>query len=110
LQAKSIVFYRQTIAANTQTLFAAAKSHLHINGGLSPVATQVARSEALADYYSARIPIDVSHLYVAQSLLPFLWGSSIAARSNPENHVWEHSFAISCQRRVSFLVIEKSYP
>jgi hypothetical protein len=65
--------YRRTIAANAQTLLATVKSRLHLNSGLPPVAVQVARSQALADHYSDRLPIDTSHLYVAQSLLPFLW-------------------------------------
>lgn len=65
--------YRQTISANASTLLATAKSRLPLNGHLPPVAAQIARSEALADYYGTRISIDVSHLYVAQSLLPFLW-------------------------------------
>jgi hypothetical protein len=65
--------YRQTVAANLPTLLAAAKSRLRLNGNLPPVAVQVARSEELADYYSDRIPVDASHLVVAQSLLPFLW-------------------------------------
>jgi hypothetical protein len=65
--------YRRTIAANAPTLFATAKSRLRLNGGLPPVAVQVARSQALADYYGDRLSIDTSHLYIAQSLLPFLW-------------------------------------
>jgi hypothetical protein len=65
--------YRRTIAANRPTLFAMAKSRFRINRGLPPVAVQVARSQAVADYYSDRLSIDTSHLYVAQSLLPFLW-------------------------------------
>lgn len=65
--------YRQTIAANAPTLLAAVKSRLHLDRNLPPVAAQVVRSQALADYYSPRITPDVSHLYVAQSLLPFLW-------------------------------------
>jgi len=65
--------YRRTIAGNVSTLLAAAKSRLRLNGTLPPVAVQVARSAELADYYGRRLAIDVSHLYVAQSLLPFLW-------------------------------------
>jgi hypothetical protein len=65
--------YRRTIAANAPMLFAMAKSRLRMNGGLPPVAAQIQRSEALADYYGERLSIDTSHLYVAQSLLPFLW-------------------------------------
>ncbi len=65
--------YRRTIAASAQTLLATVKSRLHLNSGLPPAAVQVARSQALADYYSDRLSIDTSHLYVAQSLLPFLW-------------------------------------
>ena len=65
--------YRQAIAANTQTLFAAVKARFHLNRTTPPVAEQVTRSEGLADYYGERIAFDTSHLYVAQSLLPFLW-------------------------------------
>ena len=65
--------YRQTISANAPTLFAIAKSRFPLNRHLPPVAEQIARSEVLADYYGARISTDVSHLYMAQSLLPFLW-------------------------------------
>lgn len=65
--------YRRTLAANAPTLLAAAKSRLRLNGDLPPVAVQVARAEELANYYGERLAIDASHLYVAQSLLPFLW-------------------------------------
>ncbi|HEY2495821.1 MAG TPA: VanW family protein [Candidatus Angelobacter sp.] len=65
--------YRRTIAANMKTAFAAARSRFHLNSSAPPVAMQIARSQALADYYGDRLPIDASHLYVAQSLLPFLW-------------------------------------
>jgi hypothetical protein len=65
--------YEGTIAANRQTLFGMVKSRFRLNSGLPPVAVQVARSQALADYYSDRLSIDTSHLYVAQSLLPYLW-------------------------------------
>ncbi|HVG90949.1 MAG TPA: VanW family protein [Alphaproteobacteria bacterium] len=64
--------YRRTVAANAQTLLAMAKSRL-IRNSLPPVAAQVERSQALADYYGKRLSIDTSYLYVAQSLLPFLW-------------------------------------
>ncbi len=65
--------YRRTNAANVQTLFAAGKSRLRLDRGKPPIAVQVARSQALASYYSSRLSIDTTHLYVAQSLLPFLW-------------------------------------
>jgi hypothetical protein len=65
--------YRRTVAANLPTIFSAAKVRFHLNGRVPPVASQVARSEALADYYGARLSTDTSHVYVAQSLLPFLW-------------------------------------
>ena len=65
--------YRQTISANWQTLFAVAKSRLPLKSHLPPVAAQLARSQTLAGYYGARLSLDVSHLYVTQSLLPFLW-------------------------------------
>src|SRR5258708_14546103 len=38
-----------------------------------PIAGQIARSQRLADYYGERLSISSTHLYVAQSLLPFLW-------------------------------------
>jgi hypothetical protein len=65
--------YEGTIAANGQTFLAAAKTRLGVNGKVPPVAAQVERSKGLAGYYGARIPFETSHLYVAQSLLPFLW-------------------------------------
>jgi len=65
--------HRRTIAANLQTVFATAKSRFHLNATMPPVAAQVLRSKALADYYGTRLSPDTSHLYVAQSLLPFLW-------------------------------------
>jgi hypothetical protein len=65
--------YRRTVAPNLPTILAAAKARFHLNGHMPPVAAQVIRSQALADYYGARLSIDTSHLYVAQSLLPFLW-------------------------------------
>ncbi|HZS28962.1 MAG TPA: VanW family protein, partial [Candidatus Angelobacter sp.] len=65
--------YRRTIVGNVPTLRAAVKARLLPNSNLPPVAIQVARSEELADYYGERLAIDVSHVVVAQSLLPFLW-------------------------------------
>lgn len=65
--------YRQTVAANMQTLLAAITARFHLNASRPPVAQQVARSESLANFYGNRISTDTSHLYVAQSLLPFLW-------------------------------------
>jgi hypothetical protein len=65
--------YARTISANAQTLFVAAKARLGLNGNLPPVTGQIARSQTLADYYGERLAIEASHLYVAQSLLPFLW-------------------------------------
>src|SRR5260370_7127897 len=34
---------------------------------------QIERSQKLAEYYGKRLSMKTSHLYVAQSLLPFLW-------------------------------------
>lgn len=65
--------YARTIPANTQMLFAAAKARLHRSDHLPPVASQLARSQSLANFYADRLSIDITHLYVAQSLLPFLW-------------------------------------
>jgi hypothetical protein len=65
--------YARTISANKQTLLAAAKTRLHRSRLLPPVASQLARSQLLADFYGDRLSIDITHLYVAQSLLPFLW-------------------------------------
>jgi hypothetical protein len=65
--------YRRTVAANTQTLLAMAKSRLPGNRSVPPVAAQIERSQALAEHYGKRLSIDTSYLYVAQSLLPFLW-------------------------------------
>ena len=65
--------YARTISANKQTLLAAMKARLHRSHLLPPVASQLARSQLLADFYGGRLSIDISHLYVAQSLLPFLW-------------------------------------
>lgn len=73
--------YARTISANTQTLFAAAKARLHRSDHLPPVASQLARSQLLADFYGNRLSIDITHLYVAQSLLPFLWrGGDLGGR------------------------------
>lgn len=63
--------YARTISANKQTLLAALKARFH--HPLPPVASQLVRSEMLADSYGDRLSIDISHVYVAQSLLPFLW-------------------------------------
>jgi hypothetical protein len=65
--------YEGTIAANAQTFLAAAKIRLHLNNKMPPVAAQVERSKALAEYYGPRISLETSRLYVAQSLLPSLW-------------------------------------
>lgn len=64
--------YRRTITANAQTIASTLKSRF-INRDLPPVAAQLERSRALADYYSRHLPPEATHLYVAQSLLPFLW-------------------------------------
>jgi len=73
--------YARTISANKQTLFAAAKARLHRSDHLPPVASQLARSQLLADFYGNRLSIDITHLYVAQSLLPFLWrGGELGGR------------------------------
>jgi hypothetical protein len=65
--------YARTISANKQTLLAAAKARFHRSHLLPPVASQLGRSQLLADFYGDRLSIDISHVYVAQSLLPFLW-------------------------------------
>lgn len=65
--------YRQTCVANTITISASLKERFRMNGTVPPVAAQLARSQRLADYYSARLSLDITHVYVAQSLLPFLW-------------------------------------
>ncbi|HJX84484.1 MAG TPA: hypothetical protein VJ723_09090, partial [Candidatus Angelobacter sp.] len=65
--------YARTVAPNALALLAAMKARLGLAVQAPPIAGQVARSQCLANYYGERLSISSTHLYVAQSLLPFLW-------------------------------------
>jgi hypothetical protein len=65
--------YSRTVAPNALTLLAAMKTKLGPARQAPPIAGQVARSQRLADHYGERLSITATHLYLAQTLLPFLW-------------------------------------
>ena len=66
--------YSRVASANFKLLMSSLKARLAPND--KPIiAHQLARSEMLARYYGERLPIDASRVYVAQTLLPFLWRS-----------------------------------
>lgn len=64
--------YRRVVSANFTSAISSIKARW-LPDGKPPIAHQVLRSEALAEFYGERLPVDVSHLYVAQTVLPFLW-------------------------------------
>jgi len=64
--------YAKVTAANLPTALASVKARFGLEGNLPPIAAQVQRSQALADYYSRHLSPGISYLFVAQSLLPFL--------------------------------------
>jgi VanW like protein len=65
--------YARTVAPNALTLLAAMKTKIGPARQSPPIAGQVARSQRLADYYGERLSVATTHLYLAQTLLPFLW-------------------------------------
>ncbi len=65
--------FSRVVAANFQTALATLSSRLGPSKKLTPIARQLQRSQDLADYYGGRLSISASNIYVAQSLLPFLW-------------------------------------
>ena len=65
--------YRRIVSANSLIITAALFKKLRLNDTSPPVAAQLKRSEQLASYYSLRLAIHSTRIYVAQSLLPFFW-------------------------------------
>jgi len=65
--------YSRIVAANFRTILSSAKTRAGWDRSLPPIAMQIERSQELADYYGKRLSIQTSYVYVAQSLLPFLW-------------------------------------
>ena len=65
--------FSRVVAANFQTMLASFQTRFGASRKLPPIARQIQRSQNLAQYYSERLSISASNLYVAQSLLPFLW-------------------------------------
>jgi hypothetical protein len=65
--------YSRTIAPNALTLLAAMRAKLGAGRQAPPIAGQIARSQHLADYYGERLSVATTHLYLAQTLVPFLW-------------------------------------
>lgn len=67
--------YGTVVAANMPTLLSSLQTKLGFTRNNPPIAMQVRRSGALANYYSGRLSSSASFLYVAQTLLPFVWRS-----------------------------------
>ncbi len=67
--------HSKIIAANAITVLYAVKARLGLPAGIPPIVAQLHRSRELAKYYSKRLSPDVTNLYIAQALLPFLWRS-----------------------------------
>ncbi len=65
--------YSRIVTATLPTVLSSAKARLGGVRNLPPIAAQLERSQKLAEYYGKRLSLKTSHLYVAQSLLPFLW-------------------------------------
>lgn len=66
--------YSRIVAANNATGLSSIQGRFALRN-LPPIALQVQRSRRLANYYSQRLSADASFLYVAQTLLPFVWQS-----------------------------------
>src|SRR6185312_4103012 len=70
--------YAKIVAATMQTsitsLGASLSTRQH-RKTLPPIARQLQRSEALAQFYHAHIAAACNNMYVSQTLLPFLWRS-----------------------------------
>ena len=64
--------FSNIVSATSVTAMNSLKTRLD-RGGEHKIASQLVGSETLAEYYSRRLSIDVSHVHVAQTLLPFLW-------------------------------------
>ncbi|HEY6252247.1 MAG TPA: VanW family protein [Candidatus Angelobacter sp.] len=65
--------YRNVTGANLRTILSSVQSKFRLVESLPPIAIQVRRSRNLADCYAARLSSSASFLYVAQTLLPFIW-------------------------------------
>jgi hypothetical protein len=60
-------------AATLPTALAAFQTKLGLRRFATPVEMQIEQSNRLADFYGRRLPPSVTHLYIAQSLVPALW-------------------------------------
>jgi hypothetical protein len=60
-------------AATLPTAFASLQTKLGRYRALAPVQLQIEQSNRLAEFYGRRLQPFVTHLYIAQSLLPALW-------------------------------------
>jgi hypothetical protein len=67
--------HSKIIAANAMTILSSMKARFGLAERVPAIAVQVRRSQELAKYYSERLSPSVTNLYVAQTLLPFLWRS-----------------------------------
>ena len=65
--------YASVVTATVPTLLRAYRSRSLGADGPANRQAQLAGAAELAAYYARRIPWDVSHIVVAQSLLPYLW-------------------------------------
>src|SRR5947209_2136600 len=64
--------YARVVSANFRTALSSIQARFG-RGSTPAIALQLRRSATLASYYGERISIDISHVYVTQTLLPFLW-------------------------------------
>jgi hypothetical protein len=67
--------YSKIVTANLKTVLSSLKARVGLAEHLPAIAVQIHRSHELAGYYSQRLSPEISRLYVAQTLLPFLWRS-----------------------------------
>ena len=65
--------FSRITAATLPTAFASVMTKLGRNRGIAPVEIQVEQSNRLAEFYGRRLPPSVTHLYIAQSLVPAMW-------------------------------------
>lgn len=67
--------HSKIIAANATTILSSVKARFGQSEHVPAIAVQMSRSQELAKYYGERLSPSVANLYVAQTLLPFLWRS-----------------------------------
>jgi hypothetical protein len=65
--------FARITAATVPTLVSSLQTRLGKHRGAAPVEIQVHRSNELAEFYGRRLHPSITHLYIAQSLLPGLW-------------------------------------